>query len=392
MTYEKDTAPLERPEPPKGGFVNNKNLTILAIAVVGVGAVAAYGFSIQGDDVEEIKVSDVQRANINVADARPSDWRPPADTAADTGANDAGNQDTGRKETGEAKERKRRGAPEGFKVTSPVIMRGGNGMAQVQQAAGEGQHQVRGQQLQQNRAYAGGYDGGGYPGQEGYGEGRRGSNKESFYAGGAAAFANGLDIESELMPEAGGCVVKAGMYIPLQVRSNVRTSLPSKVLAYVPSPVEGNHYLGNGRVERCTAIRPGSTVLSEINAAGVETGDLRIQACALRLDLLGGGRRTLGCQPAHGADGGAGIEAESDYAFSGIATGILIEAALASARGLGGLVAGPAGIAVQVGAGGIADVGSEYVRRELDRPPVLTMKAGAIFGVQLNGDLSFPNY
>ena len=117
---------------------------------------------------------------------------------------------------------------------------------------------------------------------------------------------------------------------------------------------------------------------------------MRIQACALRLDLLGGGRRALGCQPAHGADGGAGIEASSEYAVSGIMTGIVIEAALASARGLGGLIAGPAGIAVQVGTGMVSDVGAEYVRRELMRPPVLTMEAGAIWGIQLNGDLSLP--
>jgi hypothetical protein len=150
------------------------------------------------------------------------------------------------------------------------------------------------------------------------------------------------------------------------------------------------HYLGNGQVERCLAIPAMSTILSEINASGVERGDLRIQACALRLDILGGGRRPLGCQPAHGADGGVGIEASSDYEIIGIMTGIVIEAALASARGLGGLIAGPAGVAVQVGGGMIGDVGSEYVRRELMRPPVLTMESGAIYGVQLHGDLAFP--
>jgi hypothetical protein len=245
---------------------------------------------------------------------------------------------------------------------------------------------------------------GGYPGQEGYGGyggdddayGRsrhsmqqRRSAKESFYAG-TGAGANNLDVAGELQPELQGCVVKAGQQITLQTRSRVRTTLPQRVVGYVVNPVEGNHYLGNGQVERCLAIPAGSTVLSEINATGVERGDLRIQACALRLDILGGGRRPLGCQPAHGADGGAGIEAESDYAVSGIATGILIEAALAAARGLGGFIAGPAGIAVQVGTQGVSDVGSEYVRRELMRPPILEMKSGAIYGVQLNGDLSLP--
>jgi hypothetical protein len=202
--------------------------------------------------------------------------------------------------------------------------------------------------------------------------------------------AGGLDVAGELVGELKGCVVKAGTQITLQTRSRVRTTLPQRILGYVVNPVEGNHYLGNGEVERCLAIRAGSTILSEVNASGVERGDLRIQACALRLDLLGGGRRPLGCQPAHGADGGAGIEATSDYDYSGIATGILIDAALATARGLTGLIGGPAGIAVQVGTQGVSEVGSEYVRRELMRPPILTMESGAIYGVQLNGDLSLP--
>jgi hypothetical protein len=199
-----------------------------------------------------------------------------------------------------------------------------------------------------------------------------------------------LDVAGDLLPELPGCVLKAGTYIPLQNRSTVRTALPARVLGYVYQAVEGNHYLSNGQVERCTAIPAMSTVLSEVNASGVERGDLRIQACALRIDLNGGGRRPLGCQPAHGADGGAGIEAESDYEVSGIATGILIEAALASVRGLTGLIAGPAGIAVQVGATGISEVGSEYVRNELRKSPVLTMKAGALWGIQINGDIAFP--
>lgn len=403
MSYTKDTAPLERATPPAGGFFDKKRIIVLAAGVVGIGGLAAWGFSIRGEDATEIKVSDVQPARINAQDARPQNFQQTAQ-AEDPGQpqGDRQQQDTGSKGDGE---KKRKGPPEGFRKTSPVVMRGsaGGAAAQGQQVA-QAQAGGRGAAAGGQQAYQGGASygatayadgGGGYSddmdGMGGRGGERSGgmNGKAAFYANGGASYARGLDIESELMPEAPGCVIKAGEQITLQTRKPVRTTLPQRILGYVVNPVEGNHYLGNGMVERCLAIRAGSTVLSEINA-NVDRGDLRIQACALRLDLLGGGRRVLDCQPAHGADGGAGIEAESDYAVAGIATGILIEAALASARGLGGLIAGPAGIAVQVGASGISDVGSEYVRRELMRPPVLTMEAGAIWGVQLNGDLSFP--
>lgn len=389
MSYEKDTAPLERAKPPKTGFFNGKRIAVLLSGVATIGILAAWGMTVRGDETEEIKVSEVAAANINVSAARPQAYAPPSDPdpPADNTVKEEPRQNTG------GGTQKRRGPPDGFKKVSPVVMRGNNKAV----AQSGGQQQV----MQANHTNG---NGGAYPGQEGYeggysqddggygggARGQRRSNKESFYAGGGAAGGGDLDVKGELMPELQGCVVKAGTQIMLQTRSKVRTALPQKVLGYVVNPVEGNHYLGNGQVERCIAIRAGSTVLSEINASGVERGDLRIQACALRLDLLGGGRRPLGCQPAHGADGGAGIEADSDYQWGGIATGILIEAAFASARGLTGLIGGPAGIAVQVGTQGVSEVGSEYVRRELMKPPVLTMEAGAIWGIQLNGDLSLP--
>jgi type IV secretory pathway VirB10-like protein len=388
----KGAAPLERAAPPAGGFFDKRKIALLVAGVVTVGGLAAWGMTIRGEDTEEVKLSEVTAANINVGDARPRDVATPP--AEDEGTAPPAGEPTGQ-ENRQAAAPKPKGPPQGWQKVSPVVMRG-NRSGQVQQAA-QGQQDGR-QQLAQGggrdypvQGYADQEDyGDGYGGEDRRGTGRR-SNKQSFYQGGVASGGStDLDIPGDLMPELPGCVLKAGTYIPLQNRSRVRTALPARVLGYVYQAVEGNHYLGNGQVERCTAIRPMSTVLSEVNASGVERGDLRIQACALRLDLNGGGRRPLGCQPAHGADGGAGIEATSDYEVTGIATGILIEAALATARSLTGLIAGPAGIAVQVGASGISDVGSEYVRNELKKPPVLTMDAGAIWGIQINADLSFP--
>ena len=130
--------------------------------------------------------------------------------------------------------------------------------------------------------------------------------------------------------------------------------------------------------------------MSEVNAGGVSRGDLRIQMCATRIDLLGGGIMPMDCSPTLGQDGAFGVEAESDYQWGGIATGILIEAALSTVSALGGLIEGPPGVAVNVGTQGIRGVGSEYVNRELMKPPVLTMERGAIYRVQVNADISFP--
>ena len=130
--------------------------------------------------------------------------------------------------------------------------------------------------------------------------------------------------------------------------------------------------------------------MAEVNATGVSRGDLRVQMCATRIDLLGGGIMPMECSPTLGQDGSFGVEAESDYNWGGVATGILIEAALATVSGLGNLIEGPAGVAVNVGTQGMRGVGSEYVNRELMRPPVLTMQRGAIYRIQVNADISFP--
>jgi Bacterial conjugation TrbI-like protein len=394
----KGAAPLERAAPPSGGFFDKRKIVLLVGGLAAIGGLAAWGMSIQGEDKTEVKLSDVQAANINVGDARPRDVVERPEETQESGQ-EITSQDIGRQNT----PAKPKAPPEGWTKVSPVVMRGNRTGTIRQDAQGpqEGHQQV---------GQAGGGRSGSYGGQgnamggygqsmsydDDYGDGRgqgarRASNKQSFYTGGVASGGpRDLDVPGDLLPELSGCVLKAGTYIPLQNRSTVRTSLPARVLGYVYNTVEGNHYLGKGRVERCTAIPAMSTVLSEVNASGVERGDLRVQACALRIDLNGGGRRPLGCQPAHGADGSAGIEAESDYEVGGIATGILIEAALASVRGLTGLIGGPAGIAVQVGASGVGEVGSEYVQNELKKPPVLIMRAGAIWGIQINGDISFP--
>jgi hypothetical protein len=214
MSIEKDSAPLERAKPPKGGFFDFKKILLLGVAVVAIGGLAAWGFSIRGEDTAEMKVSDVQPAHLNVNDARPPAWTPPADPPVDTGTG----QDTGtHKATGTAK---RKGSPEGFRKISPVVMRrsGGGGQqgqqtAQAPSQGGQGGYPGRG-------GYSGG-DTGGYPGQEGYdqsgGQGNSGrrDRKMEFYQGGGASMAGDLDVAGELVGELQGCVIKAGAQITL---------------------------------------------------------------------------------------------------------------------------------------------------------------------------------
>lgn len=246
---------------------------------------------------------------------------------------------------------------------------------------------------QQMAAGTGAYDvddgSGGEYGGAGRG-GRTGNAKGSFYTGGGGRSGQGLYHPHGLQPELAGCVVKAGEEIIVQNPNPVRTELPGQVRGTIIEDIWGRRFLGNGQVEDCIAARAGSTAMSEVNATGVSRGDMRVQMCATRIDVLGGGIMPMACSPTLGQDGASGVEAQSDYAWGGIATGILIEAALSTVSALGDVIAGPAGVAVNVGTQGMRGVGSEYVNRELMRPPVLTMAPGAIYRIQVNADISFP--
>lgn len=222
------------------------------------------------------------------------------------------------------------------------------------------------------------------------GESGSGNAKGDFYTGGGGRSGQGLYHPHSLQPELAGCVVKAGEEIIVESPNPVRTELPGQVRGRVVEDVWGWEFLGGGRQQDCLAIPAGSTTMAEVNAAAVGRGSMRVQMCATRIDLLGGGIMPMECSPTLGQDGAAGVEAESDYQWGGIATGILIEAALSAAGALGGLIEGPAGVAVNVGTQGLRGVGSEYVNRELMRPPVLTMQRGAIYRIQVNADISFP--
>jgi hypothetical protein len=158
MSIEKDSAPLERAKPPKGGFFDFKKILMLGVAVVAIGGLAAWGFSIRGEDTAEMKVSDVQPAHLNVNDARPPTWTPPADQTPTDTTTGQGNGTV--KTDGTVK---RKGPPEGFRKLSPVVMRrSGGGGQQSQQAQQTAQASSQG-------GYSGGNAGGGYPGQEGTG-------------------------------------------------------------------------------------------------------------------------------------------------------------------------------------------------------------------------------
>lgn len=225
---------------------------------------------------------------------------------------------------------------------------------------------------------------------EGTGEPSARGGKQDFYTGGGGRSRQGLYHQHSLQPELDGCVVKAGEEMIIQNPNPVRTELPGQVRGLVTEDVYGRIFLGNGQIDECLAVPAGSRVMTEVNASGISRGDMRVQMCATRIDLVGGGIMPMDCSPTLGQDGAFGVEAESEYAWGGIMTGILVEAALSTVSSLGQIIQGPAGVAVQVGTRGVEGAGSDYVRRELMRPPVLTMKPGAIYRIQVQSDISFP--
>jgi hypothetical protein len=111
--------------------------------------------------------------------------------------------------------------------------------------------------------------------------------------------------------------------------------------------------------------------------------------CARRLDLAGGGIKNLGCWNGHGGDGAAGIPAESSFDWGGVIGGLLIDSALGLGQNLAGIIAGPPGVALSVFGREANTCGTSYTRQRLERPPVLTIRRGALFQVRTSADLAF---
>lgn len=387
---------IEEPQREKGGRYNGRNLGIIVgilCALGGAGYVAA-GITNEVPDKEEPKGLAPARLTAQVPDAMPQKTEPPAATETQPGPTAEPEPRRTRDRTQQAAQEQQQQAkpewkpPKNFKVS---VLTFGNShmsavMAPLLQGSGMARENAAGGRDGVSPAMAagtGGRDQGGSGGRGG------GNGKSDFYTGGGGRSAQGLYHPHGVQPELAGCVLKAGEEIIIQNPNPVRTELPGQVRGTVVDHAYGWIFLGNGQTEECVAVPAGSTVMSEVNATGVSSGDLRIQMCATRIDLKGGGIMPMECSPALGQDGASGVEAESDYQWGGIATGILLEAALATVSGLGNLIEGPAGIAVNVGTQGLRGVGSEYIARELDRPPVLTMKRGAIYRIQVNADISF---
>jgi len=153
-----------------------------------------------------------------------------------------------------------------------------------------------------------------------------GSNaKSDFYTGEGGRSKQGLYHPHSLQPELTGCVLKAGEELIIQNPNPVRTELPGQVRGIVTDDAHGKVFMGNGQVHNCLAIPAGSTVMTEVNATGVSRGDMRVQMCATRVDLLGGGIMPMACSPALGQDGASGVESLfADGACRPVLTGMLL--------------------------------------------------------------------
>lgn len=389
---------IEQPERERGGKFNRKAILLGTVAVIGIGGVL---YSVAGitQEVEREKPAGLAPANVT-ARVPAAEIEKPAATAAAVPAEPDKKADVERKreraERRDGRAEKKEKPNDNFKISTlafanqhmgSVIAPLMAGEAVAQGSAAGGRRSAAGGSGGNGRAMAAG-TGGIDPGASG---GLGGGNaKSSFYAGGGGRSNQSLYHPHSLQPELEGCVLKAGDEIVIESPNPVRTELPGQVRGVVAEDAWGFRFLGGGRTEECLAVPAGSRTMAEVNAGGVSRGDLRIQMCATRIDLLGGGIMPMDCTPTLGRDGAFGVEAESDYQWGGVATGILIEAALSTVSALGGLIEGPAGVAVNVGTEGMRGVGSEYVNRELMKPPVLTMRPGAIYRIQVNADIAFP--
>jgi type IV secretory pathway VirB10-like protein len=378
-SYQKESHPgddgIDEPAREYGGRFNRRTLLLggaSGVAILG----ALYALAGITTEPQREEPKGLQPASIS---ARVPEATPPNVPKVETPSV----QDPGRSQPDQGLEHRTQPArpiPKNFKVS--VLAFGNKHMTPVMSPLLEGSSTVR----EGRNGGSGGIPVAADIGQQ---EGRA-SVKEDFYTGGGGRSKQGLYHPHSLQPELSGCVLKAGEELIIQNPNPVRTELPGQVRGILIEDAYGRIFLGGGRVRECLAIPAGSTVMTEVNATGVSRGDMRVQMCATRVDLLGGGIMPMACSPALGQDGASGVEAESDYAWSGIATGILIEGALSFVGALGGLIEGPAGVAVNVGTRGIRGAGGEYVNRELMRPPVLTMRSGAIYRIQINSDIPFP--
>ena len=377
-----------------GGRYNLKTLGMISLGVLGVGA-ALYAAAGITQEVERDAPKGLQPAAITAR--APDAPAPKADVTVAESAPKVEKESppptAERKESPREKQETRSRPPpaqnQNFKVSTLAF--GNQHMGNVIKPYLDGSGMAAGSSVSGPGRMAATRTGGATEATGGRSGGRDGGNaKGDFYTSGGGRSKQGLYHPHGLQPELDGCVLKAGEEIIVESPNPVRTELPGQVRGRVVEDAWGFVYLGNGQQEECLAIPAGSTTMAEVNATGVSRGDLRVQMCATRIDLLGGGIMPMECSPTLGQDGSFGVEAESDYNWGGVATGILIEAALATVSGLGNLIEGPAGVAVNVGTQGMRGVGSEYVNRELMRPPVLTMQRGAIYRIQVNADISFP--
>ncbi len=182
-----------------------------------------------------------------------------------------------------------------------------------------------------------------------------------------------------------GCVVKAGTRIPLENLYDIRTEIPGEADLQVSENVLGYNFQ---RRQNCLAIPSGSRVSVAFDSQNIGRGDSRISMCAHRLDLPNG-IKNLGCFQAHGPEGATGVPGDADWNVGGVLGGILIESVFGLASNLAGLLMGPPGVFVSIGANTARRYAGEYTDQYLLRPPILTVKRSAQLQLRVSADLSF---
>lgn len=203
-------------------------------------------------------------------------------------------------------------------------------------------------------------------------------------------------VTAPFSPPISNTMIQAGTIIPAITQTAINSDLPGDVVAMIQVPV-----CDTPTGERM--LIPPSTKLYGRYADQLAFAQSRAQVAWVRILFPDGSSQNIGSMPGTDASGASGIEADVDTHPWGMA-GAIGGAALFSIVGqTGQLVSATEGGGgttnvgiLSAGVSGAGDttrsIGSEMVRKQLDRPRTLTVEPGSTINLMLNKDLALPAY
>ena len=203
-------------------------------------------------------------------------------------------------------------------------------------------------------------------------------------------------VTTPFSPPISSNMIQAGTIIPAVTQTAINSDLPGDVVAMIQGPVcntpTGEHML-----------IPPSTKLYGRYADQLAFAQSRAQVAWVRILFPDGSSQNIGSMPGTDASGASGIEADVDTHPWGMA-GAIAGAGLFSIVGQTGQIlsateggGGTTNVGILgAGAAGAGEttksIGSQMIRKQLNRPRTLTIDPGSTINLMLNKDLALPAY